>query len=134
MLDSRMPRRLLDGRLGSVELVLSNLRDGCSAADSCHHRSHLGRRRGMPCHHRRSGMRDVCVPRRLLRDSMGCVGNLHFALLVGKRYTLALRKRGGVRRRSAMPTAVEQRCLLGGCVHGLQCERVERLECLFGGV
>ena len=79
-------------------------------------------------------MRGVCVPHRLLRDSMGCVGNLHFVLLVGKRYTLALRKRGGVRRRSAMPTTVEQRCLLGGCVHGLQRERVERLECLFGGV
>ena len=92
VLDSRMPRRLLDGRLGSVELVLSNVRDGCSAADSCHHRSQLGRRRGMPCHHRRSDMRDAYMPRRLLRDSMGCVGDLHFALLVGKRYTLALRK------------------------------------------
>jgi hypothetical protein len=43
----RVPCRLLDGLLGSVELVLAYVRDGSSTADSRRERSHLGRRHGM---------------------------------------------------------------------------------------
>jgi hypothetical protein len=128
VLFGRVPRRMHDGLMGSMELVLAYMRDGSSTADSSRERSHLGRRHGMSCHDRRSGMRGACLPHRLRRDSVGCMGDMHFVLPVGLRSALALRKRGGVQRRSGVPTTFRQRSLLRDRVHGLQHDGVEQLE------
>ncbi len=58
----RLPYRLLDGRLASVELLLCHVRDRSAAAVPGHHSSHGERRHRMLRHNRGKGVHANNMP------------------------------------------------------------------------
>jgi hypothetical protein len=104
---ARLPCRLLDGGLASVELLLCHVWDRSAATVQGHHSSHGTRRQRMLRHDRGKGVHANDVPSRLRCDVMESVGHLHCAVQSGQLTTLSLCQRSGVWRRFGMPGSIK---------------------------
>jgi len=86
----RLPYRLFDGRMASLELLLSHVRGSNSATDPCHCGVGRNWRHRMPQHDRNLGMRIASLSCGLCRDVVESVGYLQCTVQCGQLSTLAL--------------------------------------------